>query len=164
MSSIKLSNPISAIKGNGSLLPEIERLLAIPKSATEILPRGRGKNKPKELILRIKANNTHFGGMKLLAKEARGQWFITFLTDKNDIIRQYHYQYNGHPNPDSSITDRSHKHFPTKKYPLLESHNEIDTWAYNPEPFPDDFIEAIKSFCKECNISLEAIQERLRLE
>ena len=160
----KRQNPAKAIITNkDSLLSDIERLVSVPKHAIEISPKGKTQKIPNEFILRIRQEIGHSVGMKVLAKKAGGQWFITLLTDKHVIIRQYHYQYNGHPNPDGNTTGRSHKHFPTKRHPLQENHRDTESWAYDPGPFPHDFVEAVRLFCSECNISLEYVQERLEL-
>lgn len=149
---------------NDSLNTDLEKLVNAPKVAVEITPKKRKHSIPNEVVLRVKLTEGYPRSLKVLATKAGGQWYISLVTDRSDILRKYHYQYRGHPNPDDTITGRSHKHFPTLKCPLLESHKEIKTWAYDPEPFPDDFGAAVKHFCKECKIDMGGIQERLPLE
>ena len=145
-----------------SLNSDIEKLVGMPKVAVEITPRKRKHTIPNEFVLRVKSVEGHSRSLKVLAKKAGGQWYISLVTDQGDIIlRKYHYQYRGHPNPTDKVTGRLHKHFPTVKYPLLESHKDIKTWAYDPKPFPNDFGEAVKHFCRECKIEMVGIQERL---
>ncbi len=150
-------------KLNDWLNSDIEHLVDEAKDASEITPKSRKHSVPNELVLRVKIAGGHRRDLKVLARKAGGQWYIKLVTDKGDILRDYHYQYREHTNPDESITQRSHKHFPTMKYTLLDSHRGIDTWAYDPEPFPADFGEAVKAFCKENNIDITGIQSRLNL-
>ena len=150
------------INNHNSLDEYIEELISVPKIATEILDTRTKQKIPNEFKLRVKSKTGHLKNLKVLAIKAGGQHFISLVTEQGDILRQYHYQYNGHKNPDKSKTGKSHKHFPTRIYPLRKSHKRMDTWAYDPtDIFPADFVEAVKHFCKECNIEVNALQERL---
>ena len=140
---------------------DIERIVQEPKVAVEIIPRRRRQSVPNEFVLRVRLARGHSRGLKVLARKAGGQWFISLTTERGDIIRRYDYQYRGHPNPNGTMTGKSHKHIPTERYPLIEGHKKINTWAYDPETYPDEFEEAVKCFCVENNIDLVAIQQRL---
>jgi len=140
-----------------------EQLVATPKVAVEIIGGRRIHHAPNEFVLIVKAATEHSKRLKVTATKAGGQWFLSLVTERGEILRQYHYQYSPHSNPDSTVVGRSHKHFPTEQYPLREGHKDIETWAYDPGAYPLDFVEAMKEFCKECNITIEALQERLSL-
>lgn len=153
----KSHNPLYVDIGSDDCFePAVEELVNIPKVAIEIYPRlhrrnlPRTHNVPNEVVLTVRAIFRHFKPMRVIATKGGGQWFIQLVTERGDMLRQYHHQYNSHTNPDGSTVSSSHKHFPTKKYPLYKSHHRIDTWAYEPESYPQDFIEAVKTFCKEC--------------
>ena len=151
------------LRKDNSFEPVIEELVNAPKVAVEIEPQKGKHHVPNKFVLRVKGTPEHRKRLKVVATRAGGQWVISLVTEQGAILRQYHYQYSPHPNPDGSIVGRSHKHFPTKHYPLRKSHKDIETWAYDPGPYPQDFVEAVKEFCKECNITIEALQERISL-
>lgn len=156
-----ISSPLIIIGENDLLNPKVEELVSAPKVATEI-DRGKKKhNAPNEFVLRVKALSSHSKRLNVIARKGGGRWFISLVTEQMDILRKYHYDYSGHGNPDGTSVGQSHKHFPTQQYPLRESHKDIETWAYDPGAFPQDFVEAIKQFCKECNITVQGLQERL---
>lgn len=148
---------------NNCLDSMVETLVASPKVAVEVVGERRKHHVPSEFVLRVKAASEHSKRLKVIAMKSGGQWFITLVTEQGEVLRQYHFQYSGHENPNGTVVGRSHKHFPTKRYPLQEGHRGIETWAYEPEPYPPDFVESVKEFCKECNIAIEALQERLSL-
>jgi hypothetical protein len=141
----------------------VEQLVSAQKVAVELTGGRQQIHPPNEFVLKVRTNPGHSVQMRLIATRNGGQFFITLITERGDVLRQYHYQYSPHPNPDGTNVGRSHKHFPTMLHPLRESHKDIDTWAYDPGYFPQDFVEAVKEFCKECNITIEALQERLSL-
>lgn len=160
----KISSLQSSIVGQDNCLDSaVEELVATPKVAVEVLGERRKHHVPSEFVLRVKVTSQHLKRLKVTATRAGGQWFITLVTERGEILRQYHFQYGSHENPDGTVVGRSHKHFPTEKYPLQEGHKGIETWAYDPGAYPDDFVEAVKEFCKECNIAIAALQERLSL-
>lgn len=146
---------------NDTLVPSIEELISAPKVAVEIKGGKRRHNAPNEFVLRVKPNSRHSKRLIVLARKGGGRHLISLETEQGDVLRQYHYHYSGHGNPNRTTVGRSHKHFPTQKYPLRESHKDIETWAYDPGPFPEDFVDAVKHFCKECNIIIQGFQERL---
>ncbi len=139
-----------------------EQLVSAPKIANEKPEDRKSHRVPNEFVLRVRvAKGTH-QRLQVLAKRAGGQWFMSLETDKGEILRGCHYQHTGHPNPDGSMTGRYHKHFPSKLFPLLKGHR-VNTWAYDPPvSFPNDFVDSVKCFCKECNIEVAGLQERLR--
>ncbi len=155
--------PSTMIAADDSLNSTLEGLVNAPKIAVEIDPKGERYRVPSEIVLRVRLVQDHSKHLKVVAKKAGGQWYITLVTERGEVIRQYHYQYSEHPNPDGATVGRSHKHFPTKRHPLREGHVGIETWAYDPEPYPEDFLDAVKEFCKECNIVIEGLQERVGL-
>jgi len=144
-----------------SFEPIVEELVSVPKAAVEIVGGQRKHHAPNEFVLKVGVAQEHRRPLRVLATKHGGRWFISLVTEQMDILRQYHYDYAGHGNPDDTVVGRSHKHFPTHKYPLRESHKGIETWAYDPGSYPQDFVEAVKHFCKECNITIQALQERL---
>jgi len=141
----------------------VEQLVATPKVAVEIIGGRRIHHAPSDFVLIVKAATGHSTRLKVTATKAGGQWFLSLVTERGEILRQYHYQYSPHSNPDDTVVGRSHKHFPTEQYPLREGHKDIETWAYDPGAYPPDFVEAVKEFCRECNITIEVLQERLSL-
>ncbi len=154
---------LSAMMGVGDmLLPEVEDLLQAPKVAEEINGGKRKHAAPNEFRLRVKRASGRNPGLIVVARKGGGSWFITLVTEHGDVLRQYHYGYTGHGNPNGTITGRSHKHFPTRNCPLQWSHKGIKTWAYDPDPFPGDFVDDVKHFCEECNIVIQRLQERLQ--
>lgn len=157
------SLPTVAISPSNSFISIVEELVNAPKEAVEMSGGRRKHHAPSNFILRVKVIQGHSNRLKVIAIKAGGQWFISLVTEQGEVLRQYHYQYNTHPNPDGSTVGRSHKHFPTRRYPLRKRHKDIQTWAYDPEPFPHDFEDAVKHFCEECNITIQSLQERLNL-
>lgn len=157
------SLPAVVIGKEDSLEPIVEELVSARKVAVEVIGGRRIHHAPSEFVLRVKVIPEHFKRLKVIATRAGGQWFISLVTEDMDILRQYHYQYSHHGNPDGTIVGPSHKHFPTVQCTLREGHKGIETWAYDPGPYPQDFVEAVKHFCEECNISIQALQERLPL-
>jgi len=155
--------PPTSINADDAFDQVVENLVGIPKVAVEIDPRNEKRRAPNKFVLRIKPSIRFPQPLKVTALKAGGQIFISLVTERGVVLRQYHHQYGNHPNPDKNIVGRSHKHFPTKKYPLREGHKGIDTWAYEPEPYPQEFAGAVKEFCAECNITIEALQERASL-
>jgi hypothetical protein len=154
--------PLSINKGD-SYVFDIERVVSTPKDAVEYRGERRRQHAPSDFVLRIREITGYSPGLMVTATKMGGQCFISLVTERGKILRQYHLQYSTHQNPDGSMVGRSHKHVPTNKYPLREGHKGIDTWAYDPGSYPYDFVEAVKAFCKECNIKIEALQERLSL-
>lgn len=154
-------NLATIINGKDALVPSIEELVNAPKVAVEIDRGKRKHNAPNEFILEIKPITSYSKRLMVIARKGGGRQFISLVNERGEVLRDYHYHYSGHRNPDHTASGPSHKHFPTQSYPLRESHRDIETWAYDPEPFPDDFIEAVIHFCKECNITIQGLQQRL---
>lgn len=153
---------LEKVKGEEDWLQsDVEDLVSAKKEAVEVTPKKRRHRVPSELVLRVKVVDSHRSNLKILAKKAGGQTFIRLVNERGRIIREYHYQYAGHPNPDDSVTGRSHKHFPTVNYPVLENHRKSKTWAYDPEGYQEDFEGDVIEFCRENNINLVALQQRL---
>ncbi len=157
------SLPSVVIDSGDYFQPAVEKVVSAPKVAVEVSGGQRMHHAPSEFVLRVKVIPEYPKRLKVIAKRAGGQWFISLVTEQMDVLRQYHYQYSQHGNPDGSVVGHSHKHFPTVHYPLREGHKGIETWAYDPGPYPQDFVEAVKEFCKERNITIQALQERLLL-
>ncbi len=157
------SLPPIVISQNDSFKRVVEELVSAHKVAVDVVGGRRMHHAPSEVVLEVKVIPAHSKDLKVIATRGGGQWFISLVTEQGEVIRQYHNQYSPHQNPDSTIAGRSHKHFPTNQYPLREGHKGIETWAYDPGPYPQDFVEAVKHFCKECNITIQALQERLDL-
>ena len=155
--------PSLSINKSDRYVFDTEQLVSTSKVAVEFMGERGRRNAPNEFVLRVRASEGHPPGFRVTATKNGGQWFISLVTERGHVLRQYHYQYSHHENPDGSVVGRSHKHVPTKKYPLREGHKGIDTWAYDPGPYTHDFVGAIKEFCKECNITIQALQERLSL-
>ncbi len=155
--------PHVAIGKSDSFVADVEELVSARKEAVEVIGGRRAHHAPSEFVLRVRVVPQYPRQLKVVASRAGGQWYISLITDQGDILRKYHYQYSTHPNPDQTIVDRSHKHFPTQRYPLRERHKGVETWAYDPGPYPKDFVDAVKFFCDECNITIRALQERLDL-
>lgn len=151
------------VDNNDSLVLTTEALVKVSKVAVEIEGGRRRHSAPNEFVLRVKPEPGHSKRLLVLAQKSGGRRFISLVTENGEILRQYHRDYSGHGNPDDTVVSKSHKHYPTQKYPLGDSHRNIDTWAYDPGPFPEDFVEAVKHFCVECNITIEGLQERLPL-
>lgn len=144
------------------LVSDVENLVKAKKEAVEVTPKRRKHSVPNEFVLRVKVVSGLHSNLLVLAKKAGGQKFISLVTERGEKIREYHYQHAGHPNPDNSITGKSHKHLPTEKYPILKNHKKDKTWAYDPEEYPEDFEGAVIDFCEENNIDLVALQKRLK--
>ena len=148
---------------NDILVPSVEELVSAPKIVVEIEGGKRKHNAPNEFTLRVKPSSSHSRRLIVLARKGGGRRFISLVTEQGDVLRQYHYDYSGHGNPNHTTVGQSHKHFPTRNYPLRGSHKGIETWAYDPGLFPEDFVDAVKHFCKECNVVIQGLQERLPL-
>lgn len=148
--------------GEDHLIPEVEMLLHTPKTAREPPRASRRHSVPSEIEMRVEVQAAHVRPLILRASK-RGSRCVIRLTDSRGvIIREYNRQYGSHVNPDGTEVGFSHKHFPTREHPLPEKHQGLSTWAYEPEEaFPEDFLSAIKAFCCECNISVEALSTRL---
>ena len=157
------SLPPVEIGEDDSFEPTVEQLVSASKVAVEIDDGQRKHHAPNEFVLNVKVLPQHAKRLKVIARRAGGRWFITLVTEQMEILRDYHFNYAEHGNPDDTVVGRSHKHFPSRKYPLRKSHKGIETWAYDPGPFPQDFVQAVKHFCKECNITIEGLQERFPL-
>jgi len=157
------SSPPVQIGTDDSFETVVEELISAHKVAVDVVGGRRMQHAPSDFVLEVRVIPLHSKHLKVIATKAGGQWFISLVTDQGEVLRQYHNQYSPHPNPDGTIVDPSHKHFPTQRYPLQKGHKGIETWAYNPGPYPKDFVEAVKCFCKECNIIIHALQERLDL-
>lgn len=157
------SLPPVGIGKDDSFEPIVEELVSAHKVAVDVVGRRKMHHAPSEFVLEVKAIPVHSKHLKVIATRAGGQWFISLVTEQGEVLRQYHNQYGPHPNPDGTIVGRSHKHFPTEQYPLQKGHKGIETWAYNSGHYPQDFVEAVKEFCEECNITIQALQERLDL-
>lgn len=155
---------LSGLTGAGdSLDTAVEELVRAPKVAVETDPRGLGLRAPNRFVLRVKVALHHSVQLKVVATKAGGQWYLSLVTERGKVLRQYHKQYGPHRNPDQTPVPPLHKHFPTKRYPLREGHKDMDTWAYDPGEYPAEFVGGVKEFCKECNVEIEALQERLNL-
>lgn len=152
------------LSDNDSLVSDVESLVEVRKVATEVVPKRRSTKVPNELVFRIKVAHKHTIKLTMLARNVSGQWFLSLQKSNGDILRKYHYQYEGHPNPNEEIITNFHKHFPTQKYPLSIKREDDDTWAYDLGDMPENFLEAVKDFCIECNIEIESVQERLNPE
>ncbi len=157
------SLPPLSINKSDSYVFNTEQLVSTPKVAVEFMGERRRRNAPSEFVFRVRESEGHSSRLRVTATRSGGQWFISLVTERGQVLRQYHYQYSPHKNPDGNVVGRSHKHVPSNNNPLREGHKGIDTWAYDPGPYPHDFVEAVKEFCKECNITIQALQERLSL-
>lgn len=156
-----ISSPPVVLRKDDAFDSMVEELVNTPKVAVETDTRKTSQRIPNKFVFKIKAHLEHSKHFKVTATKAGGQWYISLVTESVDILRQYHFQYNGHTNPDGTTIGRSHKHFPTRQHPLREGHKDIETWAYDPGPYPQDFEGSVKEFCSECNITIEALQERV---
>jgi hypothetical protein len=145
---------LDTIDDYDKLDPSVETLVREPKDCRLTRCDQRGNSFTLVAELRVRGTNEIIH-LDVRYHGRRGSKVQVILKRRNgDILRLWHHQSKRHPNPDGSLVEPLHMHFPTVDHPIREiDHRGQSTWAYTTyDVNPEDLAEVLRWFADKCNI------------
>lgn len=138
---------------------EVEHIVSLPKTAeTAVFNRRQGFRPPRSVEVRLRSDEGHDLSITGYV-DSIGRVYLD-LQYGEQRLRSLH-NHPGHRNPDRSLVDSPHMHFPSKKYRLSRGGSSYAYCLTDCDDDYDDVIEGVDIFCTEINAALNVWQPPL---
>ena len=153
-------NPVKWIAPDDKLIPEVEQRVMLEKHARSRERTSRSSFLPPwEMELSITIAETAEALRMTEWIDKLGRVFIDLTHDSKTLRKGHFNQIRWHHNPDGrDISPPHHVHFPTVKYPDLDS-DHLSSYAHpiNTEEPRANYLTALRSFCDCVNIRIQGV-------